>query len=124
MIDIHSAQSMGLPGDDLDVAKMPGHWLLAHLGKRVLRPGGLRLTQALLDGLAIGPADEMVEERRSDCGEIDQAAGPAEHLAANLLQAAALPPLGEYQPDRFVEEAPQPGLRHGRIRMVVAAFCD
>lgn len=50
-----------LPGDDLDVAKMPGHWLLARLGKRVLRPGGLGMTRALLDGLAIGPEDDVVE---------------------------------------------------------------
>lgn len=61
MTNIHSAQSLDLPGSELDVAKMPGHWLLARLGKRVLRPGGLRLTRALLDGLAIGPADEVVE---------------------------------------------------------------
>ena len=61
MTDIHSAQSMDLPGSELDVAKMPGHWLLARLGKRVLRPGGLRLTRALLDGLVIGPADDVVE---------------------------------------------------------------
>jgi hypothetical protein len=61
MTDIHSAQSPDLPGRDLDVAKMPGHWLLARLGKRVLRPGGLELTRALLDGLAIGAADEVVE---------------------------------------------------------------
>jgi hypothetical protein len=46
---------------ELDVAKMPGHWLLSRLGKRVVRPGGLKLTRALLDGLAIGPADEVVE---------------------------------------------------------------
>lgn len=52
---------MDLPGSELDVAKMPGHWLLARLGKRVLRPGGLKLTRALLDGLAIGPDDEVVE---------------------------------------------------------------
>lgn len=28
---------------------LPGHWLLARLGKRVLRPGGARLTTELLD---------------------------------------------------------------------------
>lgn len=61
MTDIGPAQSMDLPGSELHVAKMPGHWLLARLGKRVLRPGGLRLTRALLDGLTIGPADEVVE---------------------------------------------------------------
>ena len=49
------AQMAGLPGSKLDVSRMPGHWLLARLGKRVLRPGGSELTRALLDGLAIGP---------------------------------------------------------------------
>ncbi|WP_406841519.1 methyltransferase domain-containing protein (plasmid) [Streptomyces sp. AHU1] len=28
---------------------LPGHWLLASLGKRVLRPGGARMTEQLLD---------------------------------------------------------------------------
>lgn len=55
------AQVEGLPGEDLDVAKMPGHWLLARLGKRVLRPGGLPTTQALLEALAIGTGDDVVE---------------------------------------------------------------
>jgi SAM-dependent methyltransferase len=41
--------------------KMPGHWLLARLGKRVLRPGGLELTRRLLEALQIGPSDEVVE---------------------------------------------------------------
>lgn len=40
---------------------MPGHWLLAKMGKRVLRPGGLELTRAMLDRLAIGPGDAVVE---------------------------------------------------------------
>ena len=40
---------------------MPAHWLLARLGKRVLRPGGLGITRALLDGLAVGPEDDVVE---------------------------------------------------------------
>lgn len=34
MTDIHSAQTIDLPGSELDVAKVPGHWLLARLGKR------------------------------------------------------------------------------------------
>lgn len=49
------------PGDGLDVAKMPGHWLLARLGKRVLRPGGLRLTTTMIDALAISREDRVVE---------------------------------------------------------------
>ena len=55
------AQVDGLPGEELDVAKTPGHWLLARLGKRVLRPGGLGTTQALLAELGIGPGDSVVE---------------------------------------------------------------
>lgn len=50
-----------LPGHDLRTDRMPGHWLLARLGKRVLRPGGLAMTQALLTDLAIGRGDEVVE---------------------------------------------------------------
>jgi SAM-dependent methyltransferase len=41
--------------------KMPGHWLLAKMGKRVLRPGGLELTHRLLDALAIQSHDDVVE---------------------------------------------------------------
>lgn len=41
--------------------KMPGHWLLATLGKRVLRPGGLELTRVMLDRLAIRKDDSVVE---------------------------------------------------------------
>ena len=33
-----------LLGEHLDATRMPGHRLLARLGKRVLRPGGLELT--------------------------------------------------------------------------------
>jgi len=51
----------GLPGGDLDPAKMPGHWLLARLGKRVLRPGGRELTDWMLDRLGIGPDDDALE---------------------------------------------------------------
>ncbi|MDN5973511.1 MULTISPECIES: class I SAM-dependent methyltransferase [Bifidobacterium] len=38
-----------LPFSERDSAHLPGHWLLARLGKRVLRPGGLELTQHMLD---------------------------------------------------------------------------
>ena len=40
---------------------MPGHWLLARLGKRVLRPGGVEMTHFLLDKLAISADDDVVE---------------------------------------------------------------
>jgi SAM-dependent methyltransferase len=41
--------------------KMPGHWVLARMGKRVLRPGGIELTRRLLAELAISPSDDVVE---------------------------------------------------------------
>lgn len=43
------------------VHKMPGHWLLAKMGKRVLRPGGRELTSQLLMALDIGSDDDVVE---------------------------------------------------------------
>ncbi len=38
-----------------------GHWLLAKMGKKVLRPGGKELTMQLMGKLAISPADDIVE---------------------------------------------------------------
>lgn len=50
-----------IPGQGLEPALMPGHWLLARMGKRVLRPGGRELTGWMMDGLDIGPADDALE---------------------------------------------------------------
>ncbi len=38
-----------------------GHWVLAKLGKRVLRPGGLELTNKMLDTLNVDVNDDVVE---------------------------------------------------------------
>lgn len=38
-----------------------GHWLLAKMGKRVLRPGGAVLTHKMIADLGIGAGDEVVE---------------------------------------------------------------
>lgn len=38
---------------------LPGHWLLARLGKRVLRPGGRALTEQLLDDAALTSSDVL-----------------------------------------------------------------
>ena len=38
-------------------ADVPGHWLLARLGKRVLRPGGLELTGRLLNAAGVANSD-------------------------------------------------------------------
>ncbi|HAI11034.1 MAG TPA: SAM-dependent methyltransferase [Phycisphaerales bacterium] len=50
-----------MPGEGIDIAKMPGHWVLARLGKRVLRPGGVELTRWMIDSLGIGQDDRVVE---------------------------------------------------------------
>ncbi|MEM6363231.1 MAG: methyltransferase domain-containing protein [Planctomycetota bacterium] len=55
----HGSPSM--PGDSLPIERMPGHWLLAKMGKRVLRPGGIELTRWMLDNLAIAETDRVVE---------------------------------------------------------------
>ncbi|PIF00023.1 MAG: SAM-dependent methyltransferase [Maribacter sp.] len=38
-----------------------GHWILAKMGKKVLRPGGKELTQKLINGLGINTEDTVVE---------------------------------------------------------------
>lgn len=54
----------------------PGHWLLASLGKKVLRPGGRELTRRLLTALNPTSADRIVEF------------GPGVGTTARLLLAA------------------------------------
>ena len=50
-----------MPGKDCPIEKMPGHWLLARLGKKVLRPGGKALTKEMLQALQINSRDRVVE---------------------------------------------------------------
>ena len=38
-----------------------GHWILAKMGKRVLRPGGKELTMKLIENMNIQSTDEIVE---------------------------------------------------------------
>jgi hypothetical protein len=49
------------PGASFSRRNMPGHWVLARLGKRVLRPGGMELTRRMLAALTIVSADDVVE---------------------------------------------------------------
>lgn len=44
-----------------EAVRMQGHWLLAKLGKRVLRPGGIELTRRLLRAADIRPGCRIVE---------------------------------------------------------------
>lgn len=44
-----------------DSQKLPGHWLLAKMWKRVLRPGGKEMTLKMLEYLDIGSQDDVIE---------------------------------------------------------------
>lgn len=57
MLDSGPTGRDALPLAERSDADLPGHWLLARLGKRVLRPGGLELTTRLLDAARIQDAD-------------------------------------------------------------------
>lgn len=46
-----------LPGASRDDDRVQGHWLLARLGKRVLRPGGVELTSTMLAHARLSGAD-------------------------------------------------------------------
>jgi phospholipid N-methyltransferase len=80
-----------LPGEHLDFETMPGHWLLAQLGKRVLRPGGLELTVQMLDALDLQPGDAVVEfaPGLGVTARMTLARSPASHTAVERDQDAA-----------------------------------
>ncbi|MGH9737411.1 MAG: class I SAM-dependent methyltransferase [Candidatus Acidiferrales bacterium] len=83
--------------------KMQGHWVLARAGKRVLRPGGLELTRQMIEALAIGPLDRVVEFapglgvtaqmvlRREPCAYcgVEREPAAAEHLRKQLDSSRA-----------------------------------
>lgn len=50
-----------LPQHDKEAEKMQGHWVMARLGKKVLRPGGMELTHKMLDSLDITSDDSVIE---------------------------------------------------------------
>ncbi len=43
------------------IDRMPAHWLMASLGKRVLRPGGRELTHWLITTLRLSQQDDVIE---------------------------------------------------------------
>jgi SAM-dependent methyltransferase len=61
MATISDRHQAGHIKHEVSAAKMPGHWVLASLGKRVLRPGGLELTHRMLAALDVGSKDDVVE---------------------------------------------------------------
>lgn len=47
--------------DTSNPEKAQGHWLLAKMGKKVLRPGGRELSEKMIDSLNISSTDSVVE---------------------------------------------------------------
>jgi ubiquinone/menaquinone biosynthesis C-methylase UbiE len=79
------------PGASFNQRNVPGHWLLAQLGKRVMRPGGMELTRRMLTALTIVSADDVVEFAPG-LGMTAQLAlkrRPASYTAVELDPAAA-----------------------------------
>lgn len=82
---------MVTPGEGLKTQKMPGHWVLARLGKRVLRPGGMQLTRRMLKALRIQHTDDVVEfaPGMGVTARLTLKLEPASYTAVERDQAAA-----------------------------------
>ena len=85
-----AAKHEPLPLSGRDDEHVPGHWLLARLGKRVLRPGGVELTRTLLVRAAVADADvlELAPGLGRTAAEI-LARGPRSYLGAEADPDAA-----------------------------------
>src|SRR5215210_7093096 len=59
--NMSNALTMTRPGEGLEMRRMPGHWILVQMGKRVLRPGDMELTRRMLAALNIRALDDVVE---------------------------------------------------------------
>jgi SAM-dependent methyltransferase len=79
------------PDKELATGKMPGHWLLASLGKRVLRPGGMELTHEMLETIDVQTTDKVVEfaPGLGVTAKLTLARNPASYTAVERDQAAA-----------------------------------
>jgi len=79
------------PGGGLKTEKMPGHWVLARMGKRVLRPGGMELTLRMLASLGIRESDDVVEfaPGMGVTARLTLALSPASYTAVERDEAAA-----------------------------------
>ena len=115
-----------LPGRGLQIDKMPGHWLLAQMGKRVLRPGGLELTRRMLDALNIVPTDRVVEfaPGLGVTAQLVLAKSPSSYIAVEADDAAAKRVQGYLSGDNqrcVVGQAEQSGLPDGSATVV---YCE
>lgn len=88
--------------EKLKTKKMPGHWVLARLGKRVLRPGGMELTRRMLKALQISAKDEVVEfaPGMGITAQLTLRASPASYTGVERDEAAAQIVCGYLNGDR------------------------
>ena len=77
-------------GEHLEVSRMPIYMLFARIGKRVLRPGGIELTQKMLELLAIQPHDQVVEFAPGigATAQLTLSRTPAQYIAIERDEAA------------------------------------
>lgn len=84
------AAATALPFAQRKTEDVPGHWLLARLGKRVLRPGGRRLTEQMVAALPVAGGD--VVELAPGVGHTARLlvdAGPSSYIGVEEDEAAA-----------------------------------
>ncbi|MCV7192052.1 methyltransferase domain-containing protein [Mycolicibacterium brumae] len=85
-----AANDAALPMSDRDADHLPGHWLLARLGKRVLRPGGREMTTRMLANA--GLSGSQVVEFAPGLGRTAReiiAAGPSSYTGVEADEDAA-----------------------------------
>lgn len=121
------AAPLPVPGEHLNPATMPAHWLLARLGKKVMRPGGSELSDALLSGLAIGPGDDVVDlaPALGDTVRRVEAAGPDSFRGVERGRAEAerAQQLGGGRYECVVAEPEATGLPEGSASVVYGEAC-
>jgi SAM-dependent methyltransferase len=106
---------------------VPAHWLLARLGKKVMRPGGSTLSDVLLSGLAIGPADDVVDlaPALGDTVRRIDALGPASFVGVERGQTEAerAKALGAGRYECVVAEPEATGLPANSASVVYGEAC-
>lgn len=108
-----------------EASRMQGHWLLATLGKRVLRPGGMGLTRRLLEAAAPQAGSRIVEfgPGVGRTAELLLATGPATYRGVDpnpqgREQVNAVLH-GHPQAEYVVADAASTGLPEGQADLVV-----
>lgn len=115
-------QPKSLPGSSRSDDDVQGHWLLARLGKRVLRPGGVGLTRTLLSDAGVTDADvlELAPGLGRTAVEI-LARRPRSYLGVeqNADAAGAVREIVTGQGDVRIAEASDTGLPHASKDVVI-----